>query len=102
MRVECLKCEGSGNIGVLAPLRCPVCSGKGELNLEQLPEMVLYEWIKGYMDTETDDEWLQSGMVQLIRLRKKKRKERQEKAQEKQDDDVPPWYGDWIGPEFED
>lgn len=48
-----------------------MCGGSGQLELSELPRILLYEWIEGYDDDETDDEWLQEQLERLIRVRKK-------------------------------
>ena len=92
-------------------MRCPVCTGLGKLDLKKLPEMVLYEWIKGYMDTATDDEWLAKCLERLLVLRKKERGEHCSNTTKDEShsvgcsapgNDECAWYGDWVAPPFED
>lgn len=71
--IKCLKCKGTGDMGHLATCRCRYCSGKGRIEIEKLPEVILWEWCEGYIDDDTSDEWLEDTLKKLIAVRKKAR-----------------------------
>ena len=48
-------------MGVTCPIRCRVCRGTGHLELED-DHTALYEWLEGYLDPETDEEWLEDQL----------------------------------------
>jgi len=73
MVVTCPRCKGSGNMGQISVCRCRVCSGNGTIGLSTLPEVVLYEWMEGYMDADTDDEWLEANLKKLLKVRSQRR-----------------------------
>ena len=68
MRVTCTKCKGTGDMGVIASCRCRVCGGSGYLLLDDQHE-ALYSWLEGYLDPETDDEWLEDQLRRLLEIR---------------------------------
>ena len=70
MRVKCSKCKGTGDMGVIASCRCRVCGGSGYLQLDDAHE-ALYEWLEGYLDPDTDDEWLEDQLRRLMERRAK-------------------------------
>jgi hypothetical protein len=60
-------------MGFMSVSRCCVCHGNGAIPLSTLPEVVLYEWMEGYLDEDTDDEWLEIHLKRLIKIRAKRR-----------------------------
>jgi hypothetical protein len=50
-----------------------MCGGTGELVVESLHGLLLYEWVEGVLDLDTDDSWLEAQMERIIRARKKAR-----------------------------
>ena len=60
-------------MGQISASRCRVCQGKGNFGLDTLPEVTLYEWMEGYLDEDTDDEWLVNQLGRLIEIRRKRR-----------------------------
>ena len=68
LRVKCSRCKGTGDMGVMTSSRCRVCKGKGHLDLDG-QQTALYEWIEGYLDPETDDEWLEDQLRRLMERR---------------------------------
>lgn len=57
-------------MGCFSSVRCRMCSGTGKLELELLPQVLLFEWIEGYEDDETPNSWLESQLRRLIAARK--------------------------------
>ena len=55
-------------MGVTCPIRCRVCRGTGHLELED-DHTALYEWLEGYLDPETDEEWLEDQLRRLMERR---------------------------------
>lgn len=68
MRVKCSRCQGSGDMGALSSSRCRVCCGVGSLDLDG-QQTALYEWIEGFLDPDTDDEWLEDQLRRLMKRR---------------------------------
>jgi hypothetical protein len=68
MRVKCSRCRGTGDMGVMSPSRCRVCRGSGCLELDG-QQTALYEWIEGYLDPDTDEEWLEDQLRRLLEIR---------------------------------
>jgi len=60
-------------MGFTSVCRCRVCQGQGNIGLKTLPEVMLYEWMEGYLDDDTDDAWLEDHLKKLIKIRKKRR-----------------------------
>ena len=60
-------------MGAIASCRCRVCQGTGYLDLDS-EQTALYEWIEGFLDPETDDEWLEKQLRRLMEMRDKNRK----------------------------
>jgi len=60
-------------MGEISVSRCRVCHGRGEIGLDTLPEVLLYEWMEGYIDDDTDDKWLKDQLTKLIDIRAKRR-----------------------------
>ena len=58
-------------MGEISAARCRVCGGHGIISLHTLPEVLLYEWMEGYADMDTDDEWLEQHLKKLLSVRKK-------------------------------
>ena len=55
-------------MGALSSSRCRVCGGTGYLELDG-QQTALYEWVEGYLDPETDDEWLEDQLRRLMERR---------------------------------
>lgn len=55
-------------MGVMSPCRCRVCGGSGWLELDG-QQTALYEWIEGYLDPDTDEEWLEDQLRRLMERR---------------------------------
>lgn len=70
LRVNCPRCKGTGDMGVMSSSRCRVCRGCGFLELDG-QQTTLYEWIEGYLDPDTDDEWLEDQLRRLMEVREK-------------------------------
>ena len=68
MRVKCSKCKGTGNMGVVTSQRCRVCSGSGFLELDG-QQTALYEWVEGFLDPDTEEEWLEDQLRRLMERR---------------------------------
>lgn len=68
LRVNCSRCKGTGDMGVMSASRCRLCRGKGHLELDG-QHTLLYEWIEGYLDPDTDDEWLEDQLRRLMEMR---------------------------------
>lgn len=68
MRVNCSKCGGTGNQGISVPFRCRVCGGEGTLSLLGR-QLALYEWVEGYLDPETETDWLERQIRKLMDCR---------------------------------
>lgn len=73
MDVSCPHCKGTGDMGLFSSSRCRVCLGIGHIALNTLPEVMLYEWMEGFMDEDTDDMWLEDQLKRLMDTRKKQR-----------------------------
>jgi RecJ-like exonuclease len=73
MTVKCPHCKGTGDMGLFSSARCRVCGGTGTIALTSIPEAMLYEWMEGYMDEDTDDQWLEDQLKRLMEVRKKQR-----------------------------
>lgn len=43
MKQKCPKCNGSGDMGFTAPVRCNVCSGTGMVELSKIDEKTYLE-----------------------------------------------------------
>jgi hypothetical protein len=50
-----------------------MCGGRGELVVESLHGLLLYEWIEGVLDLDTEDSWLKAQMERIIKARKQAR-----------------------------
>lgn len=50
-----------------------MCGGAGQLVVESLHGLLLYEWVEGVLDLDTDDSWLEAQMSRIIKARKKAR-----------------------------
>lgn len=61
-------------MGFMSANLCSMCQGTGKVVITDLNAAVLFEWIEGYFDDETPDEWLETVMQKLIDLRKAKRR----------------------------
>jgi len=72
MTVKCTKCQGTGNMGLTSSVRCRLCSGKGHLELKDVADALLYEWLEGYHDEETEDAWLEEQLKKLLKARKER------------------------------
>ena len=70
MRVKCSKCRGTGDMGVIASCRCHACGGTGYLELDG-QQTALYDWLEGYLDPDTDEEWLEDQLRRLMEQREK-------------------------------
>lgn len=57
-------------MGVIASSRCRVCKGSGYLELDG-QHTALYDWLEGYLDPDTDDEWLEDQLRRLMEQREK-------------------------------
>lgn len=57
-------------MGVMTANRCRVCRGRGFLDLDG-QHTALYDWLEGYLDPETDDEWLEDQLRRLMEQREK-------------------------------
>lgn len=68
MQVKCSKCRGTGDMGMIVTSRCRVCSGTGYIELDDQHE-ALYEWLEGYLDPETEEEWLEDQLRRLMERR---------------------------------
>ncbi len=79
-------------MGEICASRCRVCGGSGEIGLNTLPEVLLYEWMEGYADLDTDDEWLEGQLRKLIEIRKAQREKRLDEEEDQlfqfEDDDI--------------
>lgn len=73
MSVKCPKCSGTGNMGFTSSVRCRLCGGTGQLVLSELADTLLYEWLEGYQDEHTDDDWLEEQLQRLMRVRRSRR-----------------------------
>lgn len=59
-------------MGYMASSRCNVCAGCGLIKIQDLHAEALYEWVEGYFDEDTDNEWLEKQLKTLIKKRKDK------------------------------
>lgn len=55
-------------MGVTVPSRCRVCGGTGSLSLNNTQE-ALYDWLEGYLDPTTSEEWLEDQLRRLMEIR---------------------------------
>jgi serine/threonine protein phosphatase PrpC len=59
-------------MGFVTSVCCNVCRGKGIIEVSDMYSEALHEWLEGYFDEDTDDEWLERQLKKLIKERKKK------------------------------
>ncbi len=59
-------------MGMISAARCNACHGTGEVITIHMDEAVLYEWIEGYLDKDTPDEWLIKIFKKLMKERKQR------------------------------
>lgn len=59
-------------MGMISASRCDACQGTGEVVISGMDHVALYEWIEGYMDPDTPDEWLIKQLKVLMRERRKR------------------------------
>ena len=59
-------------MGMISASRCDVCAGTGVMDISGMDHVALFEWIEGYMDDETSDEWLIKQLKKLIQERRKR------------------------------
>ena len=71
----CSKCNGSGDMGLIASSKCNVCSGTGNVELND-GQTLLYEWCEGYFDEETELDWLERQLKKLMKVRKEELKKK--------------------------
>jgi len=74
LTTKCPKCKGTGNMGFMSAQRCNMCTN-GLILLSENDETLLFEWIEGYLDPDTDNEWLEEQLKRLIKQRKNKKKD---------------------------
>lgn len=55
-------------MGVMSSVRCSVCGGTGYLMLDG-QHSALYEWVEGYLDEDTSEEWLEDQLRRLLEVR---------------------------------
>jgi len=55
-------------MGHISSCRCRVCGGRGYRVLDDKHE-ALYEWLEGYLDPDTDEEWLEDQLRRLMEMR---------------------------------
>jgi len=55
-------------MGVVSACRCRVCGGAGHIKLDQ-QHTALYEWVEGYLDEDTSEEWLEDQLRRLLEVR---------------------------------
>jgi len=67
--IKCKYCDGTGLAGFIAASRCVKCSGEGSINIEGNSSELLYEFLEGYTDEDTDEVWLIQQLKRLIRAR---------------------------------
>lgn len=58
-------------MGLIGSSRCDLCHGTGDLKIKEMDQTALFEWIEGYMDEDTSDEWLINQLNKLIKERAK-------------------------------
>lgn len=68
MRAKCPRCNGSGDMGVMSACRCNRCGGTGVLLLDA-QQTALWDWIEGYLDPGTSDDWLEDQLRRLMEVR---------------------------------
>jgi hypothetical protein len=74
MAIKCMKCGGTGDMGLISASLCNNCNGTGMFALDSDDHVALYEWMEGYLDDNTSDEWLINQLQILILARKNRRK----------------------------
>lgn len=72
LSIKCKKCKGTGDMGMIASSRCNACSGTGTIDIDDGDEESLFEWLEGFLDEDTDEQWLEEQMKRMIENRKKK------------------------------
>jgi len=70
MHVNCPRCKGTGDMGEVSSNRCRVCRGTGCFELDG-QQTALYEWLEGYLDSDTDEEWLEDQLRRLMEIRER-------------------------------
>ena len=60
-------------MGMISASRCDACQGTGEVVLSGMDNVALFEWLEGYFDEETSEEWLLKQLKVLIRERRKRK-----------------------------
>jgi len=55
-------------MGFLSSCRCRTCGGTGYIELDDSRE-ALYEWLEGYLDPDTSEEWLEDQIRRLMERR---------------------------------
>lgn len=58
-------------MGVMSSSRCRVCHGTGQLDFLDGQQAALYEWLEGYLDPDTDEEWLEDQLRRLMEVRER-------------------------------
>ena len=71
LNITCSKCKGTGNMGYISSVCCNMCNGKGEISITDMHSEALHEWLEGYFDKDTDNEWLERQLKKLITERNK-------------------------------
>jgi hypothetical protein len=61
-------------MGRLVTARCNLCGGHGDVIVESLTGLLLYEWVEGVLDSDTDEKWLRDQMERILRSRAEKKK----------------------------
>lgn len=74
MTVKCPRCMGTGDMGQLTSSRCRVCCGVGQLAFEREDQVMMFEWLEGFTDLDTDDDWLEKQLKKLMEARRKSRR----------------------------
>lgn len=73
LSIKCGKCRGSGDMGMIGSSRCNACKGTGKITIDDDDDQLLFEWLEGFFDSDTDEEWLIKQMKRMIEYRRKKK-----------------------------
>lgn len=58
---------------MIASSRCNACSGTGKMEIDDADQESIFEWLEGFFDEDTDEQWLEEQMKRMIKQRKKKK-----------------------------
>jgi len=73
LSITCKKCNGTGDMGMIASSRCNACHGSGKIEIDDADEEILFEFIEGLLDEDTDQQWVEKQLKKLMERKKTKK-----------------------------